>query len=46
LRIVELVANRKLKAVVDSTFAMDDLPKAHQRLESRQGFGKVVVKNA
>jgi NADPH:quinone reductase-like Zn-dependent oxidoreductase len=45
LKIVDLIAQRKLKPVVDSTFAMNDLPKAHARLESRQAFGKVVAKN-
>lgn len=45
LQIVELVAQHKLKPVVDSTFMMNELPKAQARLESRQAFGKVVVKN-
>lgn len=46
LRIVDLVERGKLKAVVDSTYSMDELPKAHERLESREAFGKVIVKNA
>jgi NADPH:quinone reductase-like Zn-dependent oxidoreductase len=45
LRVVDLVAQGKLKAVVDSVFEMNDLPRAHERLESRQAFGKVVVVN-
>jgi NADPH:quinone reductase-like Zn-dependent oxidoreductase len=46
LRIVELIAQGKLKPVVDSTYPMSELPKAHERLESRAAFGKVVVTNA
>ena len=45
LRIVDLVARGKLKPVVDSEFKMSELPKAHERLESRQAFGKVIVTN-
>ena len=45
LRILELVAQGKLKPVVDSVYSMDELPRAHEYLESRQGFGKVVVEN-
>ena len=43
IRIVDLVAQGKLKPVIDSEFAMSDLRKAHEKLESRQIFGKVVV---
>ena len=43
LRVVELVSQHKLKAVVDSVYKMSELREAHARLESRQAFGKVVV---
>jgi NADPH:quinone reductase-like Zn-dependent oxidoreductase len=33
----------RLKAVVDRTFALTDLPAAHEYLEKRQAFGKVVI---
>jgi NADPH:quinone reductase-like Zn-dependent oxidoreductase len=45
IRIVDLVAGGKLKPVVDSVFEMKDLAQAHSRLESREGFGKVIVRN-
>lgn len=45
IRIVQLVGEGKLKPVVDQIFPMADLPKAIQRLESRQAFGKVILKN-
>ncbi|OFZ18683.1 MAG: hypothetical protein A2X94_14340 [Bdellovibrionales bacterium GWB1_55_8] len=43
IRIVRLVSEGKLRAVVDSTFSMNELPRAHARLESREAFGKVIV---
>lgn len=43
LRVLDLVASRKLRAVVDSKFAFADLPKAHEHLEARRAFGKVIV---
>jgi len=43
IRIVDLVAQGKLKPVVDSELPMSDLRKAHERVESRAIFGKVVV---
>ncbi len=45
LRILDLVATGKLKAVVDSVVPIAELPRAHERLESREAFGKVVVTN-
>lgn len=44
-KLADLVARGKLRAIVDSEFAMADLPEAHARLESREAFGKIVVKN-
>lgn len=43
IRIVELVHAKKLKAIVDSTMPMSELPQALERLENRQAFGKVVL---
>jgi len=34
---------RGLRPVLDRTFSMEELPRAHERLESRQALGKVVV---
>ncbi|MDG3007329.1 NAD(P)H-quinone oxidoreductase [Paludisphaera mucosa] len=33
-----------VKPVIDSTFALDDVRKAHERMASNEGFGKVVLK--
>lgn len=44
IRIVDLVATGKLKTVIDSVFPISDLPQAYQKLESRQVFGKVVLR--
>jgi NADPH:quinone reductase-like Zn-dependent oxidoreductase len=44
-RIVGMVAEGRLRAVVDSTHAMDEYPAALARLERREAFGKVVVVN-
>lgn len=43
IRVVELVAEKKLRAVVDSTLPFAKYPEAQAKLESRQVFGKVVV---
>jgi NADPH:quinone reductase-like Zn-dependent oxidoreductase len=45
IRIVDLVARGKLKAVVDSTLPMAELPRAMDRLEKREAFGKIVLEN-
>jgi NADPH:quinone reductase-like Zn-dependent oxidoreductase len=41
--VVPLLANGTLRPVVDSVFSLDEIAKAHQRLESNQTFGKVVI---
>ena len=43
LRILQLVAEGKLKPVVDSVFPMSRLPQAMDHLEKRAAFGKIVV---
>ncbi len=45
IRIVELVSQGKLKPVIDSVFKMEEYPKACEKLESREFFGKIVVGN-
>lgn len=42
--IVPLLASGKVKPVIDSVFEMKDVHKAHERLESNQSFGKVILK--
>ena len=41
--VVPLLASGTVKPTVDSTFALADVRKAHERLESNQTFGKVVL---
>jgi NADPH:quinone reductase-like Zn-dependent oxidoreductase len=45
IRIVDLVAQGKLKPIVDSVFPMSDLPKAFEKLEARDVFGKVILQS-
>lgn len=46
IRIVDLVSLGKLKPVIDSTFHMEELPAALERLEKRSAFGKIIVVNS
>lgn len=41
--VVPLLASGVLRPNIDSKFSMADISKAHQRLESNQTFGKVVI---
>jgi len=41
--ILELVEDGTLTPVVDSTFALEQASQAHERIQSRQNFGKVVL---
>jgi NADPH:quinone reductase len=41
--VVPLLAQRIVRPVVDSTYAIDDVRAAHERLESNETFGKVVL---
>ena len=43
MEVVPLLANGTLRPVVDSVFSLDEVAKAHERLESNQTFGKVVI---
>ncbi len=42
--LLELVASRKLKPVIDRTFSLDEVNDAFDALEQRNVFGKVVIK--
>ena len=42
-RIVPQFENGKLKTIVDSVFAMDQIQLAHQRMESNENIGKIVI---
>jgi NADPH:quinone reductase-like Zn-dependent oxidoreductase len=44
ITIVKLAGLGKLKPVIDSEFPMNELPQAHEKLESRKAFGKVIMK--
>jgi len=41
--VLQLVAEGRLRPIVDRVFPLDRIADAHARLESRAGFGKVVV---
>lgn len=41
--VLNLVAQGKIKAIVDTVLPFSDLPKAYELLENRQVFGKIVV---
>lgn len=43
---LDLVSRGLAKPIVDSVFSFDDLPKAHEHLENRRAFGKVLIKIA
>jgi NADPH:quinone reductase-like Zn-dependent oxidoreductase len=40
---LKFVAQRKLKAVIDSAFALQDAASAQQKMESREFFGKILL---
>ena len=44
LEIMKLVRRNLLKPVVDKVFPFNEIRKAHEYLESRKNFGKVVIK--
>lgn len=41
--VVPLLASGKVKPVIDSVYRMDEVRAAHERLESNESFGKVVL---
>jgi NADPH:quinone reductase-like Zn-dependent oxidoreductase len=44
LEILKLVTASRLKVLVDRTFPMADVAKAHTHLHSRRAIGKVVLR--
>lgn len=42
-KILELVGQGRLKAVIDRVFPFSEIQSAHRRLEERQQFGKIVL---
>ena len=44
LEVLKLVEEGKLKPVLDKVFSLKDAGEAHEYLESRKNFGKVVLK--
>ena len=44
LRVLELVERGVLTPVIDQVFALKEAAEAQQRMESRQNFGKIVLK--
>jgi NADPH:quinone reductase-like Zn-dependent oxidoreductase len=43
-KIGELVADGKVKPVIDEVFAFEDAPKAYQKLKTGRSKGKIVVR--
>jgi NADPH:quinone reductase-like Zn-dependent oxidoreductase len=42
-RVLKLVFQGKLKAVIDQVYPLAEIAAAHRRLENKEQFGKVVV---
>jgi putative PIG3 family NAD(P)H quinone oxidoreductase len=42
-QVVPLLASGVVQAVIDQTYRLDDVREAHQRLESNESFGKVIL---
>jgi NADPH:quinone reductase-like Zn-dependent oxidoreductase len=40
---LKFIAQRKLKAVIDSAFPLTDAAAAQQKMESREFFGKILL---
>lgn len=45
IRIIELIGKCKLRPVVDTVYPIQDLPRAFERLEKRDVFGKLVLRS-
>jgi NADPH2:quinone reductase len=41
--VIPVLANGSVRPVVDSTYRLEQVREAHQRLESNESFGKVVL---
>jgi NADPH:quinone reductase-like Zn-dependent oxidoreductase len=42
-QVVPLLANGKVRPTIDSVFLLDQVSEAHERMESNQSFGKIVL---
>lgn len=42
-RVLDFVFRKQLKPVIDSVYALDDVRAAHERIERKEQFGKVVL---
>ena len=42
-KVVPLIAEGKIRVVIDSSFPLEDVAKAHERLEAGQHIGKIVL---
>ncbi|MFT3694889.1 MAG: NAD(P)H-quinone oxidoreductase [Kofleriaceae bacterium] len=42
--VVPLLAQKKVKPIVDKTFELADAPRAHEYMASNDGFGKIVLR--
>lgn len=42
--LANLVANGKIKVIIDREFALSELPKAHQYSETGRAKGKILIK--
>ena len=43
VRVLDLMAQGKLKPVIHKTFGLDEAPAAHEVMESRNFFGRMVL---
>jgi D-arabinose 1-dehydrogenase-like Zn-dependent alcohol dehydrogenase len=41
---LKFVAQQKLKAVIDSAFSLQEAALAHRKMESREFFGKILLR--
>jgi len=44
IKVIDLYKNGKIKAVIDSVYSIKDIKEAHKRMESKEHFGKIVLK--
>jgi NADPH:quinone reductase-like Zn-dependent oxidoreductase len=42
--VVPLLADGKVQPVIDRVYSLEEIGKAHERMESNENFGKVVIK--
>ena len=42
-QILEAVANEQIRGVIYQTFSLDEVARAHEVMEARQFFGKLII---